>query len=108
MAVLSFLVAGQNLRGGWMARALGEERYFETIVLAVARTGRRGLAYASIAGSSALVAAVAAGVLLLDGLGNGWTFYTGTGILAFAFVNLVHTTLAWRRWFRMAELGAAS
>jgi hypothetical protein len=100
LAVMSFLVAGQNARVAWLARALGEERFLRDVVLPAARGGRKSLAFGLIAVSSVLAGIVGLGIMVL-GYDNGWAWMSGAGILGFAFANLIHQSIAWRRYFRM-------
>ncbi len=105
LLVGSLLVCSSNLAALWLMRAVGEDAYYDLLVLNAGRA-RLGFAILSLVGSGVSVAAV--GVLLLYIYPNpnrDWGFYVAIGILAYAVAISFWRSVA---FIRLRKAGAAN
>ena len=103
--VSSLLVTSGNLRGGWFARALGEERYAEVLGEAIRNTPA-WRAYACSLLASALFASVGLVLMALyPAPGRSWAWWFAAGLLAYAFTTAVHHPIFLRRAYRRVGRG---
>ena len=100
LLVGSLLVCSSNLAALWLIRAMGEDAYYDHLVLNAGRA-HVGFAVLSLLGSGVCVAAV--GVLLLyiypDPNGD-WGFWVAFGILSYAFAITFWRSVAFIRYRR--------
>jgi hypothetical protein len=106
VAIVSFLVAAQNLSHAWLVRTLGEDRMRDLQMEAVRRSSLpAALGFTWLA--SAPLFACAGLVAQFGGDPNkGWGFWIAFGIGLYAFALAFHTSRYFVRLFRGAHSGA--
>lgn len=105
LLIPSMMVTSSNLRSGWFASALGEERYAELLEEVVRSSSLRSACARSI-GSGAIMALV--GLILVwfyPTPGESWAWWIGWGIVTYGFAIGLHQTLYIRRAYQRVRQG---
>lgn len=98
VAVPSLFVASSNLFEGWVAHALGEQRYFELMQHAASELAPR-VAQGAVLGSAAFIVVASGLLLFISGGSEHLSWYFAWGMLAYASALGIHGTSFVRRLY---------